>query len=81
MRIFAAVEAGDIHEVVWVSLAAAIFVSSVFSVVVVGSARSAESRRSGRGTSAVVWAGIAVLAFALFAGAVAYGVHIMLSKS
>jgi hypothetical protein len=79
--VFAAVEAGDILEVVWVSLAAAVFVSTVFSFVVVSSARSAEARRNGAGTSAVVWAGFAILAFALFGGAVVYGVHIMLSKS
>jgi hypothetical protein len=78
--VFAAVQAGDILEVIWVSLAAAVFVSTVFSLVVVGGSRSAEARRNGDGTAAVVWAGLAVLAFALFAAAVAYGVHIMLSK-
>jgi tetrahydromethanopterin S-methyltransferase subunit D len=79
--VIAVVKAGDILEVVWVSLVAAVFVSTVFSFVVVGGARSAEARRNGSGTAAVVWAGLAVLAFALFAAAVAYGVHIMLSKS
>jgi hypothetical protein len=79
--VFAVVKAGDILEVIWVSLVAAVFVSTVFSFVVVGSARSVDARRNGDGTAAVVWAGLAVLAFALFAGAVAYGVHIMLSKS
>jgi hypothetical protein len=79
--VFAAVEAGDILEVIWVSLIAAVFVSTVFSFVVVGSARLAEARRNGHGGGALVWGGLAVLAFALFAAAVAYGVHIMLSKS
>jgi hypothetical protein len=77
----AVVKAGDILEVIWVSLVAAVFVSTVFSLVVVGSARSAEARRSGQGAAVIVWGGMALLAFALFAGAVAYGVHIMLSKS
>jgi hypothetical protein len=81
MRVFAAVQAGDILEVIWVSLAAAVFVSTVFSLVVVGSGRSAAARRDGHGTASVVWAGLAVLMFALFAAAVVYGVHIMLSKS
>jgi hypothetical protein len=82
MRVFAAVEAGDILEVIWVSLVAAVFVSTVFSLVVVGSARSAEARRNGHGSGVVlVWGGLALLAFVLFAGAVGYGVHIMLSKS
>jgi hypothetical protein len=78
--VFAAVEAGDILEVIWVSFVTAVFVSVSYSSVVVGSARSAEARRNGNGTSALVWGGVAVLAFALFAGAVAFGVHIMLSK-
>jgi hypothetical protein len=48
--------------------------------VVVGGARSAEARPTGQG-SAVLWGGLAVLAFALFAAAVVFGVHTMLSKS
>ena len=76
----AVVKAGDILEVIWVSLVAAVFVSTVFSLVVVGSARSVEARRNGQGAGVVVWGGMAALAFVLFAGAVAYGVHIMLSK-
>jgi hypothetical protein len=79
--VFAAVQAGDILEVIWVSLVAGICVTTTFSIVVLGSARSAEARRSGAGTSAFVWAGLAIFAFAVFAAAVVYGVHIMLSKS
>jgi hypothetical protein len=78
--VFAAVEAGDILEVIWASLIAGVFVSVAYSFVVLGSARSAEARRNGNGSGAFVWGGVAVLAFALFAAAVAYGVHIMLSK-
>jgi hypothetical protein len=77
---FGAVQAGDILEVVWVSLIAAVFVSVTYSLVVVSSARSAEARRNGHGSGAVVWGSMAVLSFVIFAGAVAYGVHIMLSK-
>jgi len=78
---FAVVKAGDILEVIWVSLITAVFVSTTFSLVVVGSARSAEARRSGNGGGALVWGGLALLCFLVFAGAVAFGVHIMLSKS
>jgi hypothetical protein len=74
------VKAGDIVEVIWVSLAAGIVVSTVFSIVVLGSARSAAARRTGAGTAALLWGGLAVVAFAAFAGAVVFGVHIMLSK-
>jgi hypothetical protein len=74
------VKAGDIFEVVWVSLAAAIIVSTTYSFVVLGMARSTEAARAGRGTAALVYAGLALVTFAMFAGAVGYGVHVMLSK-
>ena len=76
----ASVKAGDIFEVVWVSLAAGVFVTVAFSFVVLGMARSAEAARGGRGSVAIAYAGLAVAAFALFAGSVILGVQIMLSK-
>ena len=77
---FAAVRAGDILEVIWVSLAAGVFVTVAFSFVVLGMARSAEAARDGRGTAAVAYAGLALLAFATFTVTVGAGVQIMLSK-
>jgi hypothetical protein len=74
------VQAGDIVEVVWVSLAAAIIVSTTYSFVVLGLARSAEAARRGDGTVALAYAGLAVVAFAAFAATVVIGVNIMLSK-
>ena len=55
--------------------------SITYSCAVLGTARSAEARRNGHGSASVVWGGVAILAFAAFAAAVVYGVHIMLSKS
>jgi len=74
------VKAGDIFEVVWVSLAAAVIVSTTYSFVVLGMARSAEAARRGDGTIALAYAGLAVVAFAAFAATVVIGVNIMLSK-
>jgi hypothetical protein len=76
----ATVKAGDIFEVVWVSLVAGVFVTAAFSVVVLGSARSAEARREGHEAGAMLWGAVAVLAFTAFALTVGFGVHIMLSK-
>ena len=75
------VKAGDILEVVWVSLVAGVFVSVAFSFVVLGMARSTEAARRGSGTAAVAYASLAVVAFGAFAAAVVLGVQIMLSKS
>ena len=76
----ASVKAGDIFEVVWASLGAGVFVTVAFSFVVLGMARSTEAARGGRGSAAVAYAGLALLAFLTFAVAVGFGVHIMLSK-
>ena len=46
-----------------------------------GTARSAEARRNGHGSAALLWGGVAVIAFAAFAALVVFGVHIMLAKS
>ena len=78
---FAAVEAGDILEVIWASLLAGVFVSIAYSYVVLGTARSADARRNGHGAATVAWAGVAVVAFIAFAAAVVFGVHTMLAKS
>jgi hypothetical protein len=76
----AAVKAGDILEVIWVSLLAGAVVTTAFSFVVLGLARSAESARRGHGTVAIVYAGMAVVAFGVFAATVVIGLNIMLSK-
>jgi hypothetical protein len=81
VSVFAAVEASDILEVIWVSLIAGVVVSISYSCVVLGTARSADARRHGHGTASVLWGTVAVLAFAAFAAAVVFGVHTMLSKS
>jgi hypothetical protein len=78
--VLGAVEAADIFEVVWVSLAASVIVSTTFSFAVLGMARSTESARRGHGTVALAYAGMAVVAFAVFAATVVIGVNIMLSK-
>ena len=78
--LLAAVEAGDIFEVVWVSLVATAVVTAAYSFVVLGLARSADAARRGRGPIAIVYAGFALLAFCVFAATVVIGVNIMLNK-
>ena len=77
----AAVEAGDIFEVVWVSLLSAVIVCIAFSLVVLGGARSAEARRERRSVAAFAYGAFATLFFVLFAGGMVFAVHIMLTKS
>ncbi len=76
----AAVEAGVLLEVAWVSLVAGVAVTVLFSLVVLFSARSAEARRGGSASRAMAYAGLALLFVAAFGVVLGYGVNIMLSK-
>jgi hypothetical protein len=73
-------EDGALWQVVWVSLVAGVGISALFSLAIVGSARAADARRSGRGRAAAGWAGLTALALLLFAAGVALGVEAMVSK-
>jgi hypothetical protein len=77
----AAIDAGVLFGVVWVSIVAGTLVSVAFSLVVLGSARSAEARRSGRTGPASLYAALAVVSLAAFGVIVVLGVRIMLTKS
>ena len=79
--LLATIDVGLLFEVVWASAIAGAVVSTLFAFVVLFGARSAETRRAGRGTVAMAYGAAAVLSFTAFMGLVVYAVHIMLSKS
>ena len=76
----AAVNVGDLVEVVWVSVLAGVGVTLTFSLVVLGSGRSAEARRTGRDVAAIGYATLAGVAFLVFVAGLVAGVNIMLAK-
>jgi hypothetical protein len=76
----AAVNVGDLVEVIWVSLLAGVGVTLTFSLVVLGSGRSAQARRLGRESAAMGYATLAGVAFLVFVAGLVAGVNIMLSK-
>jgi hypothetical protein len=76
----AIVDVDQLLEVVWVSLVAGVGVTAVFSLVILGGARSEEARRAGRDGAAMAYAALTALAFAAFAAIVVVGVIIMLRK-
>ena len=76
----ASIDIGLLFEVVWASALAGAVVSVLFALVVLFSARSAETRRAGHGTVSMAYGAAAVLFFAAFMGLVIYAVHLMLSK-
>jgi hypothetical protein len=76
----AAIAWGDLFEVVWVSFAAGTGITAIFSLVIYAGGRSADARRAGNGGAATLYAGVALLAFALFLVGLVIGVTIMLKK-
>ncbi len=76
----AVVELGQIVEVIWVSLLAGVGITTAFSLVVYGTARSAEARRAKRTAPAVAFGALAALFLALSVVALAFGVQVMLTK-
>jgi hypothetical protein len=76
----AEVSSSQLGEVVWVSLAAGLAISTIFSLVIRWSAGYDAARREGRDGVAALYAGLSVLALAVFLVGVVLGVDIMLSK-
>jgi len=79
--VLAAIKVSDLFQVVWVSLLSGVVVTAAFSFVVLATGRSAEARRAGRTGSASAYAGLALVALAVFLAVVVYGVHVLLTKS
>ena len=76
----AAIDTGQLLQVVWVSLLAGIGVTLAFSVVVYAGSRSAEARRTGLKAPATLFGILAMVALAAFVAGVVLGVSIMLDK-
>jgi hypothetical protein len=78
---FAAVVDGDaLLQVLWVSAAAGIGLSLVFSLAIASFARAGQQRRGGSSGLALVWSLVTVACGVVCAVAVAFGVAAMLSK-
>jgi hypothetical protein len=77
---FAAIDTGALIQVVWASLLAGIGVTLTFSLVVLGSTRSAAARRRGSDGAALAYGVLAALALGAFVAGVIFGLIIMLSK-
>jgi hypothetical protein len=67
-------------ELVLGAFAAGIGVSAVFGLVIYGSTRFADLRREGNAVGAGFFAAVAVLGLLAFAGAVAFGLAIIIKK-
>jgi Na+/H+-dicarboxylate symporter len=76
----AAIDWGQLFELVWASALAGIAVAIVFATLIVGVTRASDCRRAGRDGAATAYVALAALAALAFAGGVAFGISVIVSK-
>jgi hypothetical protein len=76
----AAIDWGQIFELIWAAAVAGIAVSITFAVLVVGATRASDHRRADRGGVAAAYLVLAALAAVVFAGGVVLAISIIVSK-
>jgi hypothetical protein len=76
----AAVDVGALAKMLYSAVAAGLSVAVIFSIVILGSVRSIDMRRAGRGTAAAAYAALATVGVLLVAGVVVYGLILVAHK-
>jgi hypothetical protein len=79
MTLFA-VEISQLAQVIWVSALAGLGITTAYSFAVFGAGRYLEASRTGRRGAALVYGSLAIASLLVFAGALIWGVQIMLAK-
>jgi hypothetical protein len=74
------VQTKELLDTVLASLIAGIGVTAVFAILIFGVARSADMARDDRPVAAAAAGGLAVIAFAVVAAAIAVGIIVMTKK-
>jgi hypothetical protein len=77
----AAIDFHALGQVIWVSLAAGVGVSVLFSLVIFGADKASGARRAGEDSQALAYGALAVAAMLVFSVAVVVGVIVMLRKA
>jgi hypothetical protein len=76
----ATIDAGQMFELVWVSLVAGVAVAIVFGLIVLGLTRADDLRRSGSDAAAGGYLVLATVAGLALAGGVVFGIHVIVAK-
>ena len=78
--ISAAIDWSKLFELVWAAALAGLAVSVTFAAVIVGATRATDCRRANRSGAATAYVVLATVAGVLFAGAVVFGISVIVSK-
>jgi hypothetical protein len=76
----AAIDVGQLFELVWAAALATIAVAFSFSLVIIGAARAEDCRRNRRNGSATAYAALSVVAGLAFLGIAAFAISVITSK-
>jgi hypothetical protein len=76
----ATIDAGQMFELVWVSLVAGVAVAIVFGLIVLGLTRADDLRRSASDGAAGGYLVLAAVAGLALVGGVVFGVHVVVAK-
>jgi uncharacterized membrane protein len=76
----ATIDAGQLFELVWVSLVAGVVVATVFGLIVLGLTRADDLRRAGSEGVASAYLVLAVAAGLALAGGIVFGIHVIVAK-
>ena len=76
----AAIDWGQIFELIWAAAVAGIAVAVTFAVLIVGATRASDHRRADRGGVAAAYIVLAGVAAVVFAGGVVFGISVIVSK-
>jgi hypothetical protein len=74
------IDVGDIVSVIWTALVAGIGVCAIFSLAIIGFARTTDMRREGNVVAAGAYAVLTLLAFGAVLAVAAFGVVVMTAK-
>ena len=76
----AAIDPGQLFELVWAAALAAIAVAICFSLVIIGAARAEDCRRNRRNGSATAYAALSVLSGIVFLGIAVFAISVITAK-
>jgi hypothetical protein len=74
------VDWNGILEVIWVATLAGVGVTAAFGFTILGATRATELSRDGKTLSAGLYAALGIVAFAVVAASVVFGIVIMTTK-
>jgi hypothetical protein len=76
----AAIDWGQLFELVWAAALASVAVSVSFAALILGATRAADHRRADRTRIASAYFVVAALAAFVFGGGVVFGISVIVSK-